>query len=390
MENREFLGDKPVLKALSKTRLSKKEREKKVLLGLVDAYIESSQPIGSKTLKESLFHDLSSATIRNYFAALEDAGYLSQQHASGGRAPTEKAFQAYAEEYLRAGTLDENQDKQLKQLEGLESKEVGSYLQRASEILSELVGYPAFISSPRFDQDSITDIKLVTIDASRCLCVVVTELGLIHTETLYLNKKLHLHALKRIEDALLFRVKGQGAKPSLDKSEDLILQQIYNEVMVRYIIGYANFSSEDLYKTGLSRLLIHPEFSSADSFASGLSIFESEEHLHHLLRDSTKDAILKFYIGSELSDYCPLAENCGVIVMPYKIGGKIVGAVGLLGPMRMPYRELFGVLRAFTDYVGQTLSNTISKHELSYRLPQDGSLYLEDKNAPKLIENQSN
>ncbi len=375
------------LKTLFKARLSKKERERKVLFGLIDAYIESPQPVGSKTLKESFFQDLSSATIRNYFAALEEAGYLSQHHASGGRIPTEKAYKLYAEEFLRAGTLDEEKDRELKTLSSLNDKEVGSYLQRASELLSELAGYPAFISSPRFDHDSITDIKLVGVDTSRCLCVIVTELGLIHTETLYLDIKLHHHALKRIEEALLVRIKGQETKTTLDKTEDRLLQKIYNEVMVRYIIGYANFSIEDVYKTGLSRLLAHPEFNNAEAFASGLSLFENEANLRNLLKESCRDKTLKYYIGEDLLAYCPIAENCTVLVIPYQIGGKIVGAIGLLGPLRMSYRTLFGTLRAFTEYVSSALSKSMAKHKLSYRMPQDGTLYLEANSSKKQIEN---
>lgn len=379
------------MKTLSKARLSKKEREKKVLFGLVEAFISNPQPIGSKTLKESAFQDLSSATIRNYFAVLEDAGYLSQQHASGGRIPTEKAYQAYAEEFLKAGTLDEEKDQKLKALTEIEGKEVGAYLQRSAELLSEVSGYPVFISSPRFDQDSIVDIKLVGIDHSRCLCVMITELGLIKTETLYLEAKLHLHALKRIEEALLSRLKGTELKVSLDTQEEQITQKIYSEVMVRYIIGYANFSLEDIYKTGLSTLLAYPEFNNAEAFASGLALFENEGSLRNLLKDACQDKNLKTYIGEMLAQYCPIAEGNTVLALPYAINEKIVGAIGILGPLRMPYRDLFGVLRVFSEYMSGALSQSMLKYQLSFRLPQDGQLYLESKGSSpkKLIEDQS-
>jgi heat-inducible transcriptional repressor len=378
------------LKMLSKARLSKKEREKKVLFGLIDAYILNPHPIGSKTLKENAFQSLSSATIRNYFALLEESGYLSQQHASGGRIPTEKAYQAYAKAYLESGTLDHQKDKELKTLSEVNGKEVGVYLQKAAALLSEVSGYPAFVSSPRFDQDSILDIKLVGIDQSRCLCIVITELGLIRTETLYLDGKLHLHALKRIEEALLSRLKGTELKSSLDRNEKQMAQKIYSEVMVRYIIGYANFSLEDIYKTGLSTLLAYPEFSNAESFASGLALFENENSLRELLKDTSSDQTLKTYIGSELQKYCPIAEDCSVLTLPYVINNKIVGVVGILGPLRMPYRSLFGILRAFSEYVSEALSQSIVKHKLSFRLPQDGQIYLESKSSSpqKLIQDQ--
>ncbi len=375
---------------MSKKRLSKSEREEKVLFSLVDLFIESGQPVGSKTLMENRFKELSSATIRNYFSTLEGSGFLSQQHASGGRIPTELAYKAYAEEFLEAGVLDENKDKKLKVLSNYADKDVGLYLQKAVELLSEVSGFPVFFSSPRFDQDFIVDIKLVLIDSNRCLCVVLTELGLIHNEVLYFETKLHHHALKRIEEVLLARIRVVEPSMNLVHEEELLSQKIYNEVMVRYIIGYANFSLEEVHTTGLSRLLSYPEFNNAERFASGLALFENPNHLRALLQESCIDKVLKAYIGSNLSKYSPLTSECSAITLPYSIGGKIVGAVGILGPMRMPYRDLFGILRAFSEYMSTTLTQSMAQHKLTYRTPQDGQLNLEtnDHRTSALLEDK--
>lgn len=375
---------------MSKKRLSKKEREQKVLFSLVDLFIEGSQPVGSKTLMEKRFKDLSSATIRNYFATLEEGGFLSQQHASGGRIPTELAYRAYAKEFLKAGVLDENTDEKLKVLANYEDKEVGAYLQRAAELLSDVSQFPVFVSFPRFDQDFIIDIKLVLIDSSRCLCVVLTELGLIHSEVLYFDVKLHHHSLKRVEEVLLARIKSTESAMSLSREEEELSQKIYNEVMVRYIIGYSNFSLEEVYTTGLSKLLPYPEFNSAERFASGLALFENSNHLRSLLKDSCKDKTLQALIGSSLSKYSPLTQECSALTIPYSIGGKTVGAVGILGPMRMPYRDLFGLLRAFSEYISKTLTRSMVKHKLTYRTPQDGQLYLQsgDSSTKALLEDK--
>ena len=375
------------MKSLSKKRLGKKEREEKVLFGLIDQYIDTFQSIGSKTLMETSFQDLSSATIRNYFASLESQGYLSQQHASGGRIPTEQGFMLYAKEFLKDVALDGSVNQKLKALSQIKSKEVGAYLQNAAELLSELTSMPTFISSPRFDNDFISGLKLVMVDESRCLCVVVTELGLIQTEVIYLEEKLHLHALKRIEDVLLNRIKSQGKESDLNSAEEKVAQKIYNEVMVRYIIGYANFSLEDIYKTGLSQLLSYPEFNNAESFASGLALFENEEHLRKLLQSSLVDKNLKYYIGSELTKVSPITKDCSALVLPYSIGGKTVGAIGLVGPIRMPYKNLFGTLRAFSESITENLTQSLAKYKLTYRTPADGTLHLESKNS-SLIEDQ--
>lgn len=379
------------LKNLSKKRLSKKEREQKVLFSLVDLYIENKQPIGSKTLMESSFQDLSSATIRNYFGVLEQSGHLSQQHASGGRIPTEQAYKAYAKEFLEAGILDSDKDQKLKELSSYSNKDVGAYLQRAAELFSSVCHFPTFISSPRFDHDYIIDLKLVLINNAKCLCVIVTELGLIHTEVLYFEDKLHHHSLRRVEDVLLSKIKSQETSINLDQNEEKLAQKIYNEVMVRYIIGYANFSLEEVYCTGLSRLLSYPEFNNAEQVASGLALFENKNHLRDLLKVSAKDKTLKTFIGSDLSTYSPLTKDCSVLTLPYLIGGKVVGSVGVLGPLRMPYKNLFGMLRAFVEYVSTALTKSMVKHKLTFRTPKDGSLYLESakRTDPVLLEDKS-
>src|ERR1700728_976119 len=119
-------------------RPGKKERERKVLLGLVEYYLKTGKPVGSNALKEAEFADLSSATLRNYFANLEEEGYLTQQHSSGGRIPTHKAFRFYANEYINQESLLSSEAPQLTELRQTETREIAAYLQKAAETLSLL------------------------------------------------------------------------------------------------------------------------------------------------------------------------------------------------------------------------------------------------------------
>src|ERR1700733_15097168 len=131
-------------------RPGKQDRERKVLLGLIEYYLKTNKPVGSHTLKEAGFEDLSSATIRNYFAHLEEEGYLSQQHSSGGRIPTHKAYRLYANEYVESETLPPD-DPLFRNLRNAETHEIAAYLQKAAETLSTLSNTAVFLSSPRFD-----------------------------------------------------------------------------------------------------------------------------------------------------------------------------------------------------------------------------------------------
>ena len=337
------------------------QREKTILLGLVDLYIKTGKPVGSNTLKENGFDALSSATLRNYFSKLEMDGYLKQQHSSGGRIPTDEAYLHYAKTKYLASGVD---PKILKRVEFLKvpTREVGGRLHKAAELLSELTGCAIFLSAPRFDQDFITDVKLVGIDAYRCLCVLITDFGLIQTETLYSEKKLSSFSIKRIENYFRFRMTGLD-EPTLAQDEKEIADKFYSEVLLRHIVGYTNFSASDIYKTGFSTLLNYPEFQDASALASGLGLFEDLSGMRTLLNETMAHLDLKFWIGKEL-------KNCSVIAMPYFVHQKAVGAFALLGPSRIDYEAIFGLMRAFSDCLSKGLEESMYKFNISYREPK--------------------
>ncbi|MGH7890341.1 MAG: heat-inducible transcriptional repressor HrcA, partial [Thermodesulfobacteriota bacterium] len=188
------------MKSLVPCKPPKDKREKWVLLGLVDLYLGSGKPVGSNTLRENGFDSLSSATIRNYFVKLEDEGFLKQQHSSGGRIPTALAYQLYAETHLKSPVIDEKERKNLRTRLQKETREIASYLQSVAEVISEATRCAVFLSAPRFDHDFVLDTKLIGIDSHRCLCVLITDFGQVHTELLYADKKMSSFTLKRLEN----------------------------------------------------------------------------------------------------------------------------------------------------------------------------------------------
>ncbi len=364
-------------KPVSIKRIGKQDRERKVLLGLVDYYIQTGKPVGSNTLKEAGFGDLSSATIRNYFANLEEAGYLTQSHSSGGRIPTYSAYRVYAQSFLHEDPIELKKDI-FRSLREFDSREITLFLQEAAESLSQISQCAVFLSAPRFDHDFVVDLKLVALDAFRCLCVLITDFGVVHTEILHVSEKLSSFAIKRIEHYFHWRLTGLGQPENLEAGEEAIGQKIYNELMLRYIVGYSTFINEDIYRTGFSHLLAYTEFQDASALASGLALFENAHSMRLLLKECTALDCLKFWIGDDLGTYVA-DPNCSVIAIPYYINHKPVGAVGLLGPTRVPYRTLFSTLRLFSESVSETLTRNVYKFKISFRQPEAGKVYLQQE-----------
>lgn len=350
------------MKSLNLKKPPKDQRERSVLFGLIDLYLESGKPVGSNTLRENGFESLSSATIRNYFAKLEEDGFLKQQHSSGGRIPTSLAYKLYATHHLSSPLFDEKASKTLKKELSKETREIATYLHHVGEFLSDTTNCAVFLSAPRFDHDFVLDIKLISVDQNRCLCVLITDFGMVQTELLYTPRKLSSFTLKRLEEFFRWKLTGYD-KPKLETEEEALATKLYGEVMLRHLVGSSNFSSEDITRTGFSKLLNYPDFNDATALADGLSLFENKEALRSLLNECSKAGELRCWIGDQF-------HSCSVLAIPYSINHTTVGSIALLGPNRIPYRKLFGILQHTAEAVSDTLTKSIYKFKITFRQPE--------------------
>lgn len=365
---------------------SRQDREHKVLLGLVDYYLRTGKPVGSNTLKETGFEDLSSATIRNYFANLEAEGYLQQQHTSGGRIPTPKAYRTYANEYSQNPQKPSiEQEKSIDSLRNQETREIASYLQNSAEVLSSLTQTAVFLSAPRFDHDFIIDLKIIPIDTTRCLCVIVTDFGVIRSEVLPIENKLTAFAAKRIESYFHWRLTGHNEQTSFEPGEEQLAHRLYNELLMRYIVSYSNFIEPELFRTGMSKLLKYPDFQDVSILSNSLALFESAHNMHLLIKECCKSNRVKLWIHDDLANYSSSIPDCSILAIPYYINQNIAGAIGLLGPMRMPYRELFGILQEISGAISEALTRNLYKYKITFRQPHTRRDELEQQDYKHLL-----
>lgn len=374
------------MKNLPPKKPSKDEREKLILIGLVELYLKTGKPVGSQTLQEQGFETFSSATLRNYFSKLEEQGFLKQQHSSGGRIPTNLAYRLYADTLAPPFTLEEKEKKTLAQSLLQETRELHSYLQKCAEVLSDLSQGAVFLSLPRFDQDFVLDVKIISVDTHRILCVFITDFGSIHTEALYTDKKLSSFDIKRIEQFFRWKITSLD-KPSLSEPEEKRALSLYNEAMLRHIVNYSNFSSNDLIKTGFSKMLHYLDFNDASSLANGLALFENNTALQTLLTQCCQKKELTYWIGEELSSFSSHAASCSVICIPYYIHQNAVGSIGILCPNRISYKRLFALIQTTSEMISSSLTQSLYKFKISYRRPNAAQLDF-NRQALLLVENK--
>ncbi len=358
---------------------SKQEREKQVLFKLISLYVETGKPVGSDTLRSQGFSGISSATIRNDFVRLEKEGFLEQPHSSGGRIPTIKAYRFFADQYkdapLPAETLF---------FPDTPNKELLAFVDKAGEILSEKTGCPVFLSLPLFEMDFIQKVRFILLEEKKLLAIVLTDFGLIHTESFYTENAVENDSLSLIEAYFSWRLNKQELPAIADEKLRKTAQRLYNELMVRFIVYSSSTQEKSLIQMGLSKLLAYPEFSEASSLASSLSLFESPSLMQKLLKQAMKKRDILYFIGEDF-----LEKDCSVIAIPYYINHSVSGALGILGPLRLPYGKLFQLMKSLSKELSERLTETVSTLHISFKTYDDvqkeehleacSSILLEDK-----------
>ena len=362
-----------------KKQNSRWEKERKILHGLIELYLKTGKPVGSQTLQEELFADISSATIRNYFAALEAEGYLKQQHLSGGRIPQAKAFLDYARAcYDRLKTETIPKAAALPVNTSISSNEIVSFLQQAADLVSQKSSMAAALSAPRFDHDSITDITFVFLDIQRALAVVTTEFGLVHTAQLYSQQTLSRALLRKADRFARSRLFQERLEPDFFEGDELEqVRRLYQEAMASYFVSYSSISQEDLWRTGFSRLIKRPELDDPQALSAPLSLFENVNALRGLSRDTVRADRLKFWIGEELLPYIVGEPNCAAAAVPYRVGSHPVGALLVVGSMKAMYHDLFCLITNAADQISTVLTNCLRHHRMTYRMPQTQAIVIE-------------
>ncbi|MFZ4772625.1 MAG: heat-inducible transcriptional repressor HrcA [Chlamydiia bacterium] len=348
--------------------MQKEKRNKRaieVLFSLIELYLKTGKPVASNTLKEEELSHVSSATIRNYFAELEELGLLEQMHTSGGRIPTKKAFELYAENCDFSAKIDPKDEAFLSAHLEFNTVELQRSLDVAVEALSEVSGLAALITSPRFDRDFIKEIRLFVLDSTRLLSVIITQFSVCYTDILHIPKRLSSFSAKRIESFFKSKLQPAFVMPELlTEEEHPIAMQLYQEISLRFMVRYANFTTDEVQKAGLYRLLNYTEFHDPALLGSTLSLMENPTRVHELIQRTTRSHQPTFLIAD------PVNHETTILSIPYQVHGKKVGVIALYGPMRIPYPRLFALLNHFKNLFEKQLDQVIASHNITLRTPE--------------------
>jgi heat-inducible transcriptional repressor len=335
------------------------DRCQKILEAIIEEYIATAQPVGSKSLTRNQGIKLSPASVRNVMAELEDLGYLVSPHTSAGRIPTEKGYRYYVDALLRVSTLDVHQKDQIEVTYRRQGLQMADMLREASRTLSTVCHYTGLVMVPRLRTTTFRHIEFVKLSPRQILAVFVTQSGLVQNKLIEIGEDLQPRDLEKITNYLNQTMNGLSiqevrARIIAEMARD---KALYDHLLRRaFMLSSAALVDEttgDVIIEGTSHFLEQPEFSDLPHMKRIVKTFEQKNILIDLLDRSLEAKGVQVVIGSETS-YSELAD-CSLITAAYSGRRGTLGALGVIGPNRMPYSTIIPIV----DYTASLISRLL-------------------------------
>jgi len=330
------------------------DRRKTSILGtVVYEYIATGEPVGSATLTQKYNLGISPATVRAELASLDEEGYLDQPHTSAGRVPSDRGYRYYVDRLMLPETLAPQERERIRAEVRQASHQLDSVVEHASHVLSNLTRSIAFAIAPRLSSQIFRHIELIGIGEHAVHIVVVTNLGLAAQTTVGTSHEVATDDLMRAANNFNTNLEGkQLADISIDSLNALArATPLPDDLLHAIAVILAEHSEADverrLFAGGAHNLLDQQEFRDLRNLRAILDLLEEQRTLYRLLHGSLEGDGARIAIGHEL----PTADmsECSVVTIPYKVGDRNAGAVGILGPRRMQYARLVALMNCMAD-----------------------------------------
>jgi heat-inducible transcriptional repressor len=340
------------------------ERAQHLLRLLVESYIRDGQPVGSRTLSRDMGLQLSSATVRNVMADLEDLGFLSSPHTSAGRIPTDKGYRFFVDTLLKLRPLEETAVVEIQRGLGQVADDPKALVAAASKMLSSVTQLAGLVTLPRATHAALTQIEFMPLTDNRVLAVLVVNGREVQNRILQLDRYFSSDELKRASNYLNQHVAGR----ELSQVRDILLSQLQethahlNSAMLDAIHLAERAMAEPVATkkveyviAGETNLMGFAELSNVERLKRLFEAFNQQRDILHLLDQSLRAEGVQIFIGQE-SGYTIL-DDCSVVTAPYTLDKEVVGVLGVIGPTRMAYERVIPIVDITAKLLGSALNS---------------------------------
>ncbi len=339
------------------------ERKKMVLLAIIQDYIATAEPIGSRTIARKYKLGVSPATIRNEMSDLEELGYIEQPHTSAGRVPSDLGYRYYVDCLMKKRKLSVDEKQSV--MGGIQSRvdEVARVIEETNRVLSSLTNYTSVVLGPKTSANpTVKHVQLMPLDPGKALVVVVSGSGIVQNRMINVPEGLTADDLHYITNVLNAKLQGL----TLNSIKMTLIKEIYSELSkheniinaaMDLIQGSLNLNPEEkVYLSGTLNIFNQPEFRDINKVKTLLSLLEQDNLLRNLLRENTnKDTGVIVKIGGE--NQVEGFKDCSMITATYQVDGEVIGAIGLIGPTRMEYDKAVAMVEFVTNHLSNILGN---------------------------------
>lgn len=339
------------------------DRKQKVLLAIVQDFIATAEPVGSRTIAKKYGLGVSPATIRNEMADLEEMGYIEQPHTSAGRIPSVRGYRYYVDYLMKKRELTREEEELIRSQLERKSRDVGRVIQRTGNLLSQLTSYTSMVLTQQMGPNHFKHLQLVQMNPSQTMVIVVMDNGSVHNRMIETPESIFASDLETLSRVLNAKLQGLN----IETIKLTLLKELYFELgKHKHILdlaleliqdSLALKEEEKIYLGGVFNMLTQPEFHNVERIKTMLGILEQEKLLCELLSGESRDEGVTVRIGGEIKDYD--IKDYSVVAAPYTLSGRKIGTVGVLGPTRMDYAKVISVVDFLTKNLSIALDRVI-------------------------------
>ena len=337
------------------------ERKRKILYAIIRNYLETGEPVGSRTISKYTDLNLSSATIRNEMSDLEEMGYIIQPHTSAGRIPSDKGYRLYVNELVEEKTA---QVSTMNSLMIAKTNRMEEILKQVVRLLASRTNYTTMISAPSYRGNKVKFIQLSRLNARQLLNVVVIEGNVVKNHILDLDEEITEEQVLKLNLLLNTRLNGLTLADinlgliSNIKEEAGSHVQVVNDVLdtIADVIRAETDENMEIYTSGANNIFRYPELADTERASMLINTIEEKSILADFIKDSEQkeqsgETGIKVYIGEE--GPVESMKDCSVVTATYELGDGLQGTIGIIGPKRMDYEKVMNNLKSFKASLGQ-------------------------------------
>ena len=356
-------------------------RKKKILQAVIKNYLETGEPVGSRTISKYTDLNLSSATIRNEMADLEELGYIFQPHTSAGRIPTDAGYRLYVDDMLssrkeeleKKDRILDDKEESLKAMQDIMDRRVDrieEVLKDMAKMLANNTNYTSMVSMPPANKNKLKFVQLTQVDETKLLCTAVLEGNIVKNEMINVDKKIDQQMLLKLN--LLFNNTLNGLtlqEINFDMAANMADQsgeygELVSDILNAVVAAIGAADGIEIFTSGATNIFKYPELSGNENASRLISTLEEKELLTDLLTDSLEEigentTGIQVYIGEETP--VNSMKDCSVVTATYEFEEGVYGKIGIIGPKRMDYEKVLDALKNVTGSLDKKFGKNKNK-----------------------------